>query len=101
MNTILTEPQPNFFTIKNMIPHYNYGRGKQGQLIYWDRPGDCKFDELFARGLTVDDLFRHWLFVTEYQWNITLGEYVLFIIASISNTRQFISFLYCVIRVCI
>lgn len=43
-------------------------------MVYWERPTELKFDEMYARGVTLDDLYRHWLFVTEYQWQIMLGE---------------------------
>ncbi len=56
-----------------MLPHFHYGRGREGTLVYYERPGDIKADELIARGINVDDLYRHWLFFTEYQWNVILS----------------------------
>ncbi|RYG67291.1 hypothetical protein EON64_07760 [archaeon] len=70
MNTILEEPQPFFFLIKKMYPHYHAGRGRQGHLIYWERPGDFEGSQLSARGVTTEHLIRHWLFNTEYQWQV-------------------------------
>jgi hypothetical protein len=74
LNTILQTPQPHFFTIKAYLPHYNFGQGKLGHIVYYERPGDIQADELTARGVTVDDLWRHWLFVTEYQFGILAGN---------------------------
>lgn len=74
MDKILTEPQPHFFTIKAMLPHYHYGRGKAGHVVYYERPGDIKANELIARGVDIDALFRHWLFITEYQWGVQCGK---------------------------
>ncbi len=74
VNTILEEPQPHFFALKAMYPHYHSGRGKLGHLVYYERPGEIELPQLFARGITIDDICRHWLFVTEYQWQVMLGE---------------------------
>ena len=70
VNHILEEPQPHFSLIKSMYPHFNCGRGKEGHTIYWERPGEFQAGQLAARGLRTEDLVRHWLFCTEYQWEI-------------------------------
>ena len=70
VNTILQEPQPYFYLICAMYPHYFCGKGKQGNVVYYERPGDFEGSQLYARGVTLDDLVRHWLFVTEYNWNV-------------------------------
>jgi hypothetical protein len=41
VNTILQEPQPFFFTIRSHYPHYHAGVGKQGHLVFFERPGAC------------------------------------------------------------
>lgn len=71
---ILQEPQPHFFTIKKYLPHYHFGRGKSGNLVYYERPPAIRIAELKASGVTLDALYRHWLFYMEYQWNIILGK---------------------------
>jgi hypothetical protein len=38
--------------------------------VYYERPGDFQGQQLKARGVTTVDLVRHWLFTTEYQWQI-------------------------------
>jgi hypothetical protein len=92
VNTVLEEPQPYFSLIKNMYPHYHAGkcnvriilsitiidymciystgRGKLGHVVFYERPGDFEASQLQARGVTLDHLIRHWLFTTEYQWQI-------------------------------
>lgn len=70
INTILEEEQPHFKTIKLMYPHYHAGRGKQGHVVFYERPGDLEGAQLSARGIKTDQLIRHWLFMTEYQWQI-------------------------------
>lgn len=68
INDILNEPQPYFFIIKNYCPQYVCGRGKQGHLVFYERPGDFDSVQLKARGIGFAELTRHWLFVSEYQW---------------------------------
>ena len=46
------------------------GRGRDGHVIFWERPGEFPLSRLSAEGLTIDILLRHWIFCTEYQWNI-------------------------------
>jgi hypothetical protein len=70
INDILKEPQPHFSLIKSMYPHYNCGRGKEGHVIFWERAGEFQAPQLAARGVRIEELVRHWLFCTEYQWQI-------------------------------
>lgn len=74
VNMILDEPQPYFFLIRTMYPHYHCGRGRQGHAIFYERPGEFQASQLAARGVKTDDLVRHWLFTTEYQWNVLCGN---------------------------
>lgn len=73
VNAILDEPQPHFTLIKNMYPHYHCGRGKEGHVVFYERPGDFQATQLTARGIKTDQLVRHWLFTTEYQWQVMCG----------------------------
>lgn len=70
VNHILEEPQPNFSLIKSMYPHFNCGVGKTGHHIFWERPGEFQPAQLAARGIRTEELVRHWLFCTEYQWEV-------------------------------
>jgi len=74
VNGILDEPQPYFHLIRAMWPHYHCGRGKSGHIVYYERPGEFEGQQLAARGVTADDLIRHWLFTTEYQWRILCND---------------------------
>lgn len=69
INTILQEPQPYFTTIKTLWPHYICGRGISGHAVYYERPGDIELDQMKARGISLSDLLRHWIFITEYFWH--------------------------------
>lgn len=68
VDDILTVEQPHFFTMKELWPHYVCGRGKQGNIIWLERPGDIDVDQLNARGINNEIKLRHWLFITEYQY---------------------------------
>ncbi len=70
LDGILLEKQPFFNVILDNYPHYNAGRGKQGQICYYERPGDLNYENITANGVNVDKMLRHWLFFTEYQWSI-------------------------------
>jgi hypothetical protein len=73
LDKILQEEQPYFNIIKAHYPHYHAGRGKNGHVCYYERPGDLELDELISRGINLDKMLRHWLFVTEYQWEVLLN----------------------------
>ena len=70
IDNILQEEQPDYFTIKNLYPHYHAGKGKDGNIVFFERPGDLEREQLLARGIKNDKLIRHFLFVTEYQWEV-------------------------------
>jgi hypothetical protein len=74
VNDILNEPQPYFSLIKQMYPHYNCGRGKDGHAVFYERVCDFEGEQLAARGVGIEELFRHWLFCTEYQWRVLCKE---------------------------
>lgn len=42
-------------------------------MVYYERPGEIELPQLISRGISVDDMVRHWLFATEYQWEQLLG----------------------------
>jgi hypothetical protein len=74
VNTILEREQPHFFTIKEFYPHYHAGRGREGHCVFYDRPGELDSLQIKARGVTINELVKHFIFVTEYQWQILCGR---------------------------
>ena len=72
VNTILVEHQPHFHHIKNFYPHYNAGRGRQGHAVYYERPGELmpQLKQLHSRGIGTKEMLRHWLYITEYQFEV-------------------------------
>jgi hypothetical protein len=76
VDKILDQPQVNFAVIQENYPFYWCGRGKQGHAVYYERPGELNRDVLVKQyGFNVNDMIRHWLYVTEYTWKyIAPGE---------------------------
>ncbi len=70
VDTILQEPQPNFKAIKESYPHYFHGRSKSGHPVYFERVGYINRKKLKEYGVTVPMLLRHYVFITEYLWNV-------------------------------
>jgi hypothetical protein len=70
VNEILNQPQPMFNVIRNYYPHYHAGKGKLGHLVYYERPGEFDFEKLHDYGVNMEDMFRHCLFLVEYQWQV-------------------------------
>lgn len=70
LDNILNEPHSHFESIKAIWPHYLAGRSKGGNLIYWERPGEISIDKITQGGLTQEILLRHWIYITEYQWEV-------------------------------
>ena len=67
---VTAEVQQHFDIIKANYPFYWCGRGKkEGHLVFYERPGELDRKVLIEQtGLTVVEMLRHWLYVTEYQW---------------------------------
>ena len=63
---MLDKPQPNFLLIKSMYPHYHAGRGKEGHLVFYERPGDFQQKELANLGVRTEQLVQHWSFPSPY-----------------------------------
>ena len=38
LDNILAAPQPNYFIVKAMHPHYHFGRDRTGHVVYYERP---------------------------------------------------------------
>lgn len=68
MNTILKEPHEHFELIKEHYPHYYHLKGLKGEYCYYECPPKTNLKALKAAGLQIDDLLRHYAFVTEFGW---------------------------------
>lgn len=67
---ILAEPSPNHNIIKQNYPHFYHKRGKNDEPVYYEKPGKINLKALKAAGLTLDDLMRNYLQVTEFLWQV-------------------------------
>jgi hypothetical protein len=46
---------------------------KLGQFVYYERPTEMELTQILARGMTLQEMVRHWIFVTEYQYEVLMG----------------------------
>jgi ribulose-5-phosphate 4-epimerase/fuculose-1-phosphate aldolase len=79
--------------VKALLPHYHCGRGqhilrlcalesldvavfvgRDGHLVYYERPTEMELAQILARGMTLQEMVRHWIFVTEYQYEVLMGK---------------------------
>eukprot|EP00949_MAST-11_sp_MAST-11-sp1_P004407 g4407.t1 len=71
VDSILSQAQPYFSTIKGMYPHYFHKKDKTGRFYtYYSCPAKLNIAELEDKGITMDDLVRHIVFTMEYIWTI-------------------------------
>mmetsp|Transcript_15415 Transcript_15415/g.27229 ORF Transcript_15415/g.27229 Transcript_15415/m.27229 type:complete len:549 (-) Transcript_15415:141-1787(-) len=74
---VLSRPQPHFDIIKEEYSHFITGRDKMGHPIYVDviKSPNVQFRQLKRRGVTVDDVVDHMIFLNEWMWRRLLDDY--------------------------
>ncbi|TMW66213.1 hypothetical protein Poli38472_003978 [Pythium oligandrum] len=70
IDDILIRPHPTFETIKKYYPQFFHGRSKAGLPIYYEQPGKINLPALKKEGLSIEDLLRHYMYITEYLWRV-------------------------------
>lgn len=70
VDNILVTPHPTFSIIKKYYPQYFHGRTKAGLPVYYEQPGKINLPALKREGLSLDDLLRHYMYITEYLWRV-------------------------------
>ncbi|ETL79931.1 hypothetical protein L917_19533 [Phytophthora nicotianae] len=70
VDQLLEEPSPHFKIIKENYPHYYHKRGKNGEPVYYEKPGKINLKALKSAGLTLDDLMHNYLMITEFLWQV-------------------------------
>ena len=70
IDVLLSEPHPQFTTIKQHYPHYYHGRGKRGEPVYYELPAQINLKELKRSGIDLSSLLRHYLLVTDFCWTV-------------------------------
>jgi len=68
VDTILREASPHFELIKQEYPHFCFGKGKLGEPCFYEQPPKTNLKALRAGGVTLDLLLRHYVQVSEFQW---------------------------------
>ncbi|KAL4172434.1 hypothetical protein KRP22_007598 [Phytophthora ramorum] len=70
VDSLLEEPSPHFEIIKENYPHYYHKRGKNGEPVYYEKPGKINLKALKNAGFTLDDLMHNYLMITEFLWQV-------------------------------
>nr|CCA20673.1 conserved hypothetical protein [Albugo laibachii Nc14] len=70
LDTILQRPWLYLETIKQNYPHFYHKRGKQGEPVYYEKPGQINLKALKSAGIQLDDLLHNYLLVTEFLWQV-------------------------------
>ncbi|CAK4450342.1 unnamed protein product [Aphanomyces euteiches] len=70
MDTILTEPMPQFRFIKANYPHFYHKRGHKNEPVYYEKPGKINLKKMKAEGITLEQLLRNSQMCTEFLWSV-------------------------------
>lgn len=70
IDRILDEPHVNFETIKKYYKQYFHGRSKDNHPVYYEMSGKIDLASLKTTGLHMDHLENHFIYTTEYLWQI-------------------------------
>lgn len=68
IDNILFEPHPMFEMVKKNYPHYFHLRGKRGEPVFFEQPPKTDLAALKAGGMSLQQLVRHYVMITEFQW---------------------------------
>ncbi|CCI49934.1 unnamed protein product [Albugo candida] len=70
LDSILLRPWPYLEIIKQNYPHFYHKRGKEGEPVYYEKPGQINLKALKSAGIQLDDLLHNYLLVTEFLWQV-------------------------------
>ncbi|CAH0493996.1 unnamed protein product [Peronospora farinosa] len=70
IDDILVTPHRTFEIFKRYYPQFFHGRTRDGLPVYYERPGKIDLAALKREGLSIDDLLRHYMYITEYLWRV-------------------------------
>lgn len=65
---ILRESFPSFALIKQNYPHYLHLRGRNGEPCFYEQPARTNLRALREGGVDLEQLLRHYMMITEFQW---------------------------------
>ncbi len=66
LDSILDRPHPLMRFIKAHTNHYFYGKGKDGNSVYYETPKAAKLDVFDKVGVSVDELLYHFVYISEF-----------------------------------
>ena len=67
----LSRPNPLFFHIRRHYPHFYHLRSPNRDCyVYIEQCGRHQLNELFDSGVTVTDIERHYVFLSEFMWEV-------------------------------
>lgn len=70
IDTILREAYPDFVLIKQHYPHFYHLTGHNGQPVYYEQPAKTDLQALRDSSVTFPQLLRHYIMITEFQWQM-------------------------------
>jgi hypothetical protein len=70
IDTVLYEPQPHFELIKRHYPQFFHLRGRNKEPVWYEMASQVDLKSLRQAGLNIDQLMRHYFFVTEFEWQV-------------------------------
>jgi len=70
IDRVLDCPQPYFNFIKKHYPHFVHKLGTSGNYVYVEQMGKGNIDMFWKNNIGLDELAKHYVFVTEFIWNI-------------------------------
>jgi CRAL/TRIO domain len=68
VDTILRESFPQFPVIKQFYPHFYHLSGRAGEPCFYEQPAKTNLRALREHGIQLDQLLRHYIMITEFQW---------------------------------
>jgi len=74
IDTILRESSPHFAIIKKYYPHFCHGQGYNGEPCYYEQPPRTKLKAMQNEGVSIETVLRHYVMVTEYQWQYLIRD---------------------------
>jgi len=70
LESILQRPHALMRAIKANSNHYFYGKSKKGFYVYYETPKRVRLDVFNALNITYDDLLYHFVYITEYLYQV-------------------------------
>eukprot|EP00808_Paulinella_micropora_P006812 g63723.t1 len=70
VDDVLMSPHPDFNHLKKCICMYYHGRGKDGRVVYWEKPKESKIKTLQQEKMSIQRVLKHYTHSSEYCFQI-------------------------------